>query len=238
MQVRYITNVTKVYPDMIKVILYKEPKAIVVSHKQGKRKKRDNFKPTERSVKRSRESLHDLVYCNDFDLFCTFTFDRRKIDRYNINSCYGVISRWLHAQQVNSKGLLKYIVVPERHKDGALHFHALISGFNGRLKDSGHVQNGRKVYNITSYRSGFSTAVKIDNLPAVANYVRKYITKDMIKDFGRKRYFCSKNLQRPEKIVNSSIFKDCLPLGRHHVFDAGDFDVYNLNPDFCKKAID
>lgn len=240
MPVRHISNITKVYPDMIKILIYKEPKAFYISNGRlvGKRQKRDDFVPSDRSVRRTRESLSDLVRCNDFELFCTFTFDRRKVNRYNMNECYSVMSRWLHAQQVRAEGHLKYVVVPERHKDGALHFHALISGFKGALKASGHVQNGRDVYNITSYRSGFSTAVKIDDIAKVSSYVRKYITKDMIKEFGRKRYFCSNNLTRPEKVVNSNYFADCLPLGKTHIYDSGEYDIFNLDPHFCQKVLD
>lgn len=239
MEVRIISNIAKVYPNMIQILIYKDPKSIVVgTPRYGRRQKPDVFVPSERSVSRTRNNLSDIVKCNNFELFCTFTFDRRKVDRYSLNSCYRVMSTWLHSQQIKANGDLRYVVVPERHKDGALHFHALISGLKTPLKDSGHVQNGRTIYNIPGYRSGFSTAVKIDNIDKVSSYIRKYITKDMIKEFGRRRYFCSRNLIRPTKVVNSNYFKNCLPLGRKHIADCGEFDIYELDPHFFQKVLD
>ena len=239
MEVRYITNSAKIYPDMIKIIIYNEPKAVPVGYRQrGKREKKENYIPSTRSIMRTRQNLQDLVKCNRFELFCTFTFDRRKIDRYNLNACYLAMSKWLHNQKALNSPALAYVIVPERHKDGAIHFHALINGFCGRLKPSGHFQNGREVFNITGYRSGFSTAVKIDNVDKVSSYVRKYITKDMVKDFGRRRYFASRNLIRPVKQTNTNYFEDCLPFGRKEVFEGSDFTIYELDPHFCQKVLD
>ena len=113
------------------------------------------------------------------------------------------------------------------HKDGALHFHALLSNFNGRLKDSGKKQSGRTVYNMTGYRAGFTTAVPIDhNKGAVSNYIKKYITKDMPLIHGRKRYWISQNLIRPTKTVNAFSTIKTLPLFVKKTYEAEYYDVY------------
>lgn len=140
------------------------------------------------------------------------------------------MSRWIRHQRDLSPDM-KYLIIPEQHKDGAWHFHALLSGFKGTMRDSRHTSaTGRPVYNITSYRSGFSTAVHIDDREAVAYYVTKYITKDFVKQFNQRRFFCSRNLKRPVKMTNSPIFKLTLPLFREKVGDFGETELYNITP--------
>lgn len=215
---------------MIKVVIYKEPYAVLSHpvHCSKIRKFLADYVPSERSLKRTRQTIKDIVLCNDFDLFVTFTFDPKKHDRYNANHCKLVMTKWLSHQRVNFPDM-KYLLVPELHKDGAIHFHALMSGFNGSMRDSGHKVGGRTIFNVTCFRAGFSTAVRIEDQVPVANYIRKYITKDMSILYGRKRYFCSNNLKRPESIVNSSLFRDTPPLFRHQTGTTEYCEFYDLD---------
>lgn len=233
MQVRFISNVTKEYDDMFKVVIYKEPRPCIVNDGRIKRNKNevdhDDYVPEISSLTRTKTLIRDIVLSNDFDLFCTFTFDPDKVDRFNFQSCWSKMSRWLHHQKENNSSFT-YLIVPEQHKSGAWHFHALISHYSGSLRDSKHKSSsGRPVYNMTSYRSGFSTAVKIDNREAVANYVTKYITKDFIKTFNQRRFFCSRNLKRPIKTVNSPVFSLSLPLFRDHVYSGDSYDIFEIS---------
>ena len=133
---------------------------------------------------------------------------------------------WLHRQRSHSPNL-KYLIVPEFHKDGALHFHALLANFNGRLKDSKKRQNGRIVYNMTGYRARFTTAVPINhNKGAVSNYIKKYITKDMPLIHGRKRYWLSQNLTRPTTTVNAFTRIRTLPLFTNKTYETEYYDVF------------
>ena len=237
MQVRYITNTTKEYPEMIRVTIYKEPLVLPITAGSIKRKRElvdgEYYEPTVTSLNRTKTLIRDIVLCNDFDLFCTFTFDPDKVDRFSLMNCWHKLDRWLNHQRERSNYELRYLIVPEQHKNGAWHFHALISHFNGILRDSGHKSgSGRPIYNITSYRSGFSTAVPIDSREAVANYVTKYITKDFVKTFNQRRFFCSRNLLRPVKTTNSPIFKNTLPLFRKKVHDGRYTEIYDLLPPF------
>ena len=227
----FITNITKVYPDMIKIIIYKEP--WFVSRRGPKRDVSEvtgEYTPSVTSLHRSKTLVHDLVLCNNFDYFCTFTFNPDKIDRFNYARCSYAMRVWLHHQSDRSFSFGKkfhYLIIPEQHKSGAWHFHALISGYVGSLHDSNHKSaSGRPIFNITSFRSGFTTAVKIDDREAVSNYITKYITKDFIKSFNKKRFFCSRGLKRPEKIVNSSIFSNTLPLFKKKISETDDTMTY------------
>ena len=203
-----IFNTIKEYPNMIKISIYHEPIRVFNGYK---RKRRKNPESSDSSIRRTRTALEDLCICNNFELFCTFTFDPKRYNSKSILFCRRYMTTWLHNIKNRGSKCLEYIVVPELHKSGAIHFHALLSGYNGRLKDSKHCQNGRRVYNLPNWHFGFSTAVKIDNREAVSKYIRKYITKDMLLFPGKKRYFCSQRLIRPVKRHNSPLefLRDC-----------------------------
>lgn len=236
----FIHNIQKETPNMITIKIYNEP-LVIPSHvpHSGKREKKDDFEPDPRSIRRTRQLIADYVLCNEFDLFCTFTFDPKKFkERFNFTSCYLRMSRWLDYQRHSHSPDLRYLVVPEKHKSGAYHFHALISHYNGLLHDSGHKNNNRPVFNISGWRVGFSTAVRIpkEDIPKVSNYVRKYITKDMSREFGRKRFLASRNLEKPIKKYNTSTFRDCLPLGRKLLYEKDTYSVYEIDPGFLQQV--
>ena len=211
---------------MIKVVVYKQPHTFIRTDavKRNRELVDDNYIPSISSLSRTKGLVRDLVLCNDFELFCTFTFDPEKVDSFVFSKCWHVMSTWLHHQRDNSreKGIeFKYLIIPEQHKSGRWHFHALISGYTSTLKDTKLVTEGlRPIYNITSFRSGFTTAVAIDSKQGVSNYVTKYITKDFIKTFNQRRFFCSRNLTRPQKTLNSDIFRNTLPLFRRKVYES------------------
>lgn len=250
MQVRIISNITKVYPDMIKVVIYNEPKMFCSSDSIKRNKKDvdpDSYVPSVTSLNRTKTLVRDLVLCNDFELFCTFTFDPKKVDGFSFGRCWSKMSTWLHHQKDNSreKGIdFKYLIIPEQHKSGRWHFHALISGYTGSLRDT-RLQNAnlRTIYNITTFRSGFTTCVKIDQKEGVSNYVTKYITKDFIKTFNQRRFFCSRNLVRPSKYLNSSIFSKTPPLFRTRISENREsqefllpiFTDYSTNSSISKR---
>lgn len=187
---------------MLKIVIYRQPVKLGCSSERRKRKK--NPECFESSIIRTRTTIEDLCLCNQFDLFCTFTFDPKRFNSRKIAYCKSYMNHWTHNQKFRGSPLLQYLIVPERHKSGAIHFHALLKNYQGRLKDSGHKQGGRIIYNIPYWSFGFSTAVKIDNQEAVSRYIRKYITKDMILLPCGKRYYCSQGLTRPKKSYNCS----------------------------------
>lgn len=201
-----ISNYVKIYPTSVRLYEYKtetykkvaclDPEPMNIGNNNG------DETSLERSIRRSKTLISDLVLCNKFDLFATFTFAK---DRQDLRKCKDRMSKWLDNQRVTNKSL-KYLIVPEFHKDGkSIHFHALIQKFDeSKLIYSGVIQRGRQVYNIKNYKNGFTTAVKIDNIEKVSSYVKKYITKDMPHIPNKKRFWVSKNLTRPQIKYNYS----------------------------------
>lgn len=141
-----------------------------------------------RSAARARKELFELCACNDFDLFFTLTLDKEKVDRYDYKTIVSRLSVWLD-NRVRRRGL-RYIAVPELHKDGAIHFHGLCNSEACRLKDSGVKDNGHVVFNITDWKLGFTTAIRLYGEPnAAAHYVAKYVTKSSAGGTIGGRYF-------------------------------------------------
>ena len=115
------------------------------------------------------------------------------------------MANWLRNQR-KKLGKFDYLIVSEFHKDGkALHFHALMGNYKGKLIPSGKTTKGRPTYYFPDYTLGFNSVVKIDNIEKVSSYVRKYITKDMPQFPGQHRFWSSTGLKRPQLIDNPNI---------------------------------
>lgn len=201
-----IYNIVKEFPDMYIVQVLSKPKFRLPPALSGRRKNKtidDIEQDIARSVRRSRRIINDYVLMNDFDLFITFTFNPKKVDRYDLDLCFLRMQSWLWRQQRAYNKPFRYIIVPEKHKDGAIHFHALFGGYQGKLKKTKVIQNNKRVYNLSSFRYGFTNAQYLDDdkLKTVA-YLCKYITKDMALVSNRRRYWCSKGLLKPVKYYN------------------------------------
>ena len=162
----------------------------------------------ERSRRRAIARITDYARCTPFDWFVTLTLDRSKIDRYD----YAEVVRKLGiycSNRVQRQGL-RYLLVAEPHQDGALHFH----GFFGGLPEADFISSGtyvggpikkkprrprsagelarwmeggaHEVYNLSSWRYGFTTAVRLEEQhDAAITYICKYIRKAPCKTGGR-----------------------------------------------------
>lgn len=142
----------------------------------------------ERSQRRARSKVRRLALANDFRWFVTLTLSPEQIDRYDGAEIVRRLGRWCD-NMVRRHGL-RYILVPERHKDGAFHFHGFFSDAV-RVTDSGHTDDhGRKIYNLPQWTLGFTAAMELyGEYPAAVAYVCKYIGKqDGERPLGRWYY--------------------------------------------------
>lgn len=149
-----------------------------------------------RSMRRARSRVRRLALANEFRWFVTLTLSPEKVDRYDDAQVVRKLTTWAH-NQVRRRGLA-YILVPERHKDGAIHFHGF---FNDALEAvaSGHQdRQGHMIYNLPGWSLGFTAAIEVygDYAGAVA-YVCKYIGKQGDKPAGR-WYYSGGALKEPE----------------------------------------
>lgn len=153
----------------------------------------------ERSARRARKRIFELMLCTyELTEFVTLTFDPKRVpDRADYNDLVKRFGRWLD-NHVRRDGL-SYIFVPERHKDGAVHFHGMINAGVLRTVDSGTVRvpghpkpikaatadryhipldQRQTVFNLPQWKYGFSTLIHVDcDRAACCGYIAKYCTK-------------------------------------------------------------
>ena len=150
-----------------------------------------------RAVRRAKQNLRDLALCNEMKYFVTLTLDQAVIDRFDMGAITRKLNTWC-SNQVQRSGLA-YILVPERHKDGAIHFHGFINDAM-EVVDSGTLsvpwankprkprskaqraewlaKGGHIVYNLPGWPLGFTTAIELYGDPiAAVNYCCKYVGK-------------------------------------------------------------
>ena len=157
------------------------------------------------SKKRAKDNIYDIIAmnCDSFKYFVTLTFDPEKINSKSPKDVKRAVQRFLK-NKVDRDGL-KYLFIPELHKDGKIHLHGIINevlklidsgtrkvyGYEKPLKIETIKRKGiplnecKMVYNIPQWTYGFSTAEEISgNAEMIFGYITKYITKDLSKIFG------------------------------------------------------
>ena len=186
------------------------------------------------SMNRSKRKIYDYGRANVWEWFFTFTFKPvKEFNRENFEDCKKKVTKWFKNIRNSYCKNIKYLIVPEQHKSGAWHFHALVSNCEGLTfthainqrrfmkDDEGNIVYNKKgqpipnkyygcllrtsypdgdyIYNIEQYKSGFTTATKINDTKKAVSYIVKYITKDLSEcTFGKRRYLPSNNLNVPE----------------------------------------
>lgn len=167
------------------------------------------------NLRRAKKAIYDIAALNDWSYFVTLTIDKEKADRYNAKELVKPISKWL--QNMVQRRALKYLIVPELHKDGAIHFHGLVSDGlhmvdSGTRRVKGHKkplklstlkrmkipeEDTQIVYNIEDFHLGFSSAIPIyGEREALSRYMTKYILKDLGKIFGNYYFAGGSGLHR------------------------------------------
>lgn len=165
------------------------------------------------SLSRTRSALFELAACNPWEYFVTLTLAPVNGDRQDIKAFQRKLSNWIKNTNYRRNCSIKYLLIPEPHKDGSWHMHglfmdipeAMLRPFSTeehlpyRLLDM--LQSGRLVYDWPAYRDkfGFVTCERIRDPIACARYITKYITKELGESalrLNQKLYFCSVGLNR------------------------------------------
>lgn len=203
----------KVYPnDILKYTVFNKlifnPDKAELTNKINKRDnytKSDSPVTRDDSLKRAKDKIFDISFINGdlWQYFITLTLDKSKIDRYDKKEINKKLKTWLN--NMVKRYDFNYIIIPEYHKDGAIHFHGLCTGNNLKLTYV-KIDKGRKVYNLDNWKLGFSTAIELDNnRTAVSAYITKYVTKDTTKILGNVYYAGGHSIKRDCKSVYQNI---------------------------------
>ena len=176
------------------------------------------------SISRTKNRIFELAMCNEFTMFCTLTQDEKKVrNRYDLETFRKDFAHFVRNQNRSRELPIKYLLIPEQHKDGAWHIHGFFSGLEEgtdltaftladrlpyRLRKM--IKNGETVYNWPKYakKYGFFTATAIKDKIAASSYITKYVTKDVAKqalESGRHLFFASQGLKGREVVVHDNI---------------------------------
>lgn len=167
----------------------------------------------QKSITRTINKIYDYANSTAWEWFITFTFNEKKVDRFDFDSVSKRMSNWLSNMRIKYCADMQYLIVPELHKDGAWHFHGLFSKCDGlnfqpainNKKESKFykcplVRKGQQVYNALRFKFGFSDCTKIKDTKKASSYITKYITKEVIERTpNKKRYWCSRGLATPKE---------------------------------------
>lgn len=182
------------------------------------------------SILRSKSKIFELAFCNPWDWFFTGTINPNKQDRTDLELFHKQLTQWLRDYNKKYKLNIKFLFVPEKHKDGkSWHIHGFIYGLPvehliqfqvGDKMGKGladKVMQGDIVYNWQAYfnRFGFCDLEPIRNHEAVSKYITKYINKELansVTELNAHTYYHSRGLKFAELIKKGTmIWEDIAP---------------------------
>jgi len=153
--------------------------------------KNEKNKKSQRSLNRVRSMIYRIVQGNleqkHKSVFFTLTFAKGKKSLKSSNKTIKSFIRRLKSYLGESP---KYIIVPELHKSGNIHYHGVFFGL--------------PYINILDFKNKIWRNGSVDlqlpkQIKSVARYLCKYMTKDTIENLpiNQKSYFTSRNLRVP-----------------------------------------
>lgn len=221
------------YGDVVKIVYVKNAPPTAKPSKEGtpakpkfEKQERPEWERFSNSVSRSKARIFELAMCNEFTHFCTFTQDEKKRDRFDLKEFrkdFAQLVRNLNRERDEGEKI-KYLLIPEQHKNGAWHMHGLLKGLNDtdlrqfkldekipyRIREQ--IKKGAKIYDWRRYRRafGYFTCTEIKSGSACAKYITKYISKDLQKNVraaGEHLFFASQGLKSRETIMKKCFDK-------------------------------
>lgn len=201
------------YINTDRLILYKPPNPVGNAYTGWELAKEDSN--TDKARFASKNAALEKALCNVdvWEYFATFTLDKKKQDRHDFQKTFKHVVKFLQNRHI------RYFLVPERHKDGAWHYHALLSAelgpyladFDEKAKKNWYIAKclaeGKAIKQCEDYSQifGYNIVEPCRNKEACSYYMTKYVLKTFddpnFERVSRRRYFTSKGLKNP-RIIN------------------------------------
>lgn len=211
-----------------------EVKKVLYDTEDKKEEKVNRERSIQSSYNRTKQSIYGIARANEWEYFVTLTINPERMDRSNLDGISKRFNDFMGNLKKRKSPDLKYIFVPELHKDGInYHLHGLIANCDGcTFKDSGKKDSaGRTIYNFENWKFGFSTATKVTDTHRASSYITKYITKELCSvGFNKRRYWCSKNCLKADDV------KEELNLSSEEI-DSFIKNLYNENKIIYEKSV-
>ena len=153
------------------------------------------------NIIRAKNKVTEYAKCNEWDWFVTLTLDKKKQNRYDLHEYIKDLGQFIRNIRRDTDTELKYLLIPEQHKDGAWHIHGYFKG----LSDSQVTMNAYGYYNWIEYskRFGYCSLDKIKDKNKCDSYITKYISKDLggtAVEKNKKLYYVTRGLNTAETI--------------------------------------
>lgn len=164
------------------------------------------------NISRAKSKVLEYALCNEFEYFVTLTINKDKHNRYDLKSYYKTFSKFLNNYNYRYSVKVDYLLIPEKHKDGAWHLHGLIKGLPLQ-----HLKKNEHGYlDWPHYRDkfGYISLDPVRSIEKVSRYITKYINKELestIKELGAHLYYVSKGLKKSEEIKRGTLLADSIP---------------------------
>ncbi len=174
------------------------------------------------NIIRARSKVFEYALCNEFDYFVTLTLDPKKYNRYDLDGFIKDLGQFIRNYR-RVHGLdIQYLLIPERHSDGAWHMHGLMKGIP---EEHLHINgNGYLDWKAYKDRFGWISLDKVRNKEAVSKYITKYITKEQfgksMNEKHKKLYYVTRGLKQAEVIEKGTLTSaERVPEGEVEVFE-------------------
>lgn len=186
-----------------------------------------NEEKLKNNITRARNKIIEYGLCNDFDYFCTFTLDKKKYDRHNLPVFKKHLDIFIQNLNARTEANIKYVLIPEQHKDGAWHLHGFMMGIPEKLLELfdrkskkklppfivNGLKAGRQLYDFPLYREkfGYCCLEPVESKIGATMYMCKYMSKEIssnVRELGAHLYYCSKGLKKAEVVAHGQ-WLDC-----------------------------
>ncbi len=223
--------------NMVEVYKYKNP----VYYKKSKIKSRtqNNIEKDKKMIEsiqrkssiRAKRELTRIIYCNieEGSKFLTLTYRDNITDLDAANNDFKkFIKRLSYKYDIR----LKYTAVVEFQGRGAIHYHVILYNFNNivsREEIEAIWSNG--IVDIEEIQRAY------EDIEKVKNYMLKDIMDNDIRLKGRRRYFNSRGIKRPEEIIDEEMVEEVLDQLSMDDFKGGRVTENNYNEIDIKRYV-
>lgn len=153
------------------------------------------------NLARARSSIRELALCNPWEYFVTLTLNPDKQDRFSLDDYVRDLGVWIGNYNKKFHTHLKYLLVPEQHKNGAWHMHGLLHD----VSPESVCRNIHGYLDMPYYanRFGFISLDPIKDQNKCSSYITKYVTKDTGKgvEVSKHLYYHSRGLEKAEVLT-------------------------------------
>lgn len=162
------------------------------------------------NLARARSSIRELALCNPWEYFVTLTLNPDKQDRFSLDGFVRDLGVWIGNYNKKFRTHLKYLLVPEQHKNGAWHMHGLLHDVSPQSVE----RNIHGYLDMPYYanRFGFISLDPIRDQNKCSSYITKYVTKDMGNGVkvSKHLFYHSRGLEKADEMAVWDVA--CIPI--------------------------